>query len=280
MNKKLARYSLKWNPFTADIPVESCYKASQTEHYLWRIENLAKNGGFSLLTGEPGVGKSVTLRLLVKYLENVPDLKVGILTRPQCSIPDFYRELGSLFGVQLSPHNRWAGAQALRENWQAHIEAALFRVVLIIDEAQEMNSTVLNELRLLSSAELDASSLLTVVLSGDGRLSDKFRSRELLPLGSRIRVRLQLENKNPTELHSYLQHALTQAGNPSLMTKELQNTLCERSVGNLRVLMNLAGELLDSAIRNDIDQMDEKLFFDVFSSSAASQSVSSRKKKT
>ena len=68
--------------------------------------------------------------------------------------PTFYRELGDLFGVELSRHNRWTGAMVLPERWRAHIDAALSRPVLIADEAQEMKADVLAELRLLSSAHL------------------------------------------------------------------------------------------------------------------------------
>ena len=88
----------------------------------------------------------------------------------------------------------------LRERWQTHIDAALSRPVLIVDEAQEMLPAVLAELRLLSSARLDSHILLTVVLAGDGRLLERLRSEELLPLGSRMRVRLALERATPEEL--------------------------------------------------------------------------------
>ena len=79
-----------------------------------------------------------------------------MLSRPQASLADFYREMGDLFGVELRPHNRWGGAKVLRERWQTHIDAALSRPVLLVDEAQEMQPAVLAELRLLSSAELDS----------------------------------------------------------------------------------------------------------------------------
>ena len=53
---------------------------------------------------------------------------------------DFYRELGHLFGVVLSPNNRWHSSKTLREKWRTHIEAAAYRRALIIDEAEETNS--------------------------------------------------------------------------------------------------------------------------------------------
>jgi CBS domain-containing protein len=95
------------------------------------------HGGFALVAGDPGVGKSAALRLLTEHLNGLRDLCVGILTRPQAKMADFYRELGHLFGVSLSPNNRWHSSKSLREKWLAHIEAAVYRPVLIIDEAHE-----------------------------------------------------------------------------------------------------------------------------------------------
>jgi type II secretory pathway predicted ATPase ExeA len=190
---------------------------------------------------------------------------VGVLTRPHASVADFYRELGPLFGVPLTPHNRWAGAKALREKWFAHIDSALARPVVIVDEAQETRTSVLNELRLLSSAELDAQSILTVILAGDARLTERLGTPELLPLGSRIRARLRLEHASPVELRECLNHLMKQAGNAKLLTPELISTLADHAAGNYRVLTNMAGELLASAARRELAQLDQGLFIEVFS---------------
>jgi type II secretory pathway predicted ATPase ExeA len=265
MNQKLlALYGLKWNPFAPDVPVEALMRSPRIDTFCWRVENLTREGGFALITGETGLGKSVALRLLTDQLRTQRELSVGILTRPQAGLQDFYRELGHLFDVQLAPHNRWAGTRVLRERWKNHIDAALMRPVLVIDEAQEMMPSVLTELRLLCTAELDARCLLTVVLAGDLRLTDKFRAQELLPLGSRIRVRLALTPATPQELLDCLNHVLAQAGNPHLMTPDLMNTLAEHAAGNYRILMTMAGELLDAAVQCDANQMDEKLYLEVF----------------
>ena len=179
--------------------------------------------------------------------------------------------MGELFGVELRPHNRWGGAKILRQSWQRQIDSALTRPVLIVDEAQEMQSPVLCELRLLSSAQLDSYLLLTVVLAGDGRLVERLRSDELLPLGSRMRVRLAIERAAPQDLQDCLSHALHQAGAPTLMTPELIATLCDHAQGNLRALMNIAGELLAAAAERDARQIDEKLFFETCAASPAAE---------
>jgi len=266
MNKKLlALYGLKWNPFSPELPTEALYITPRIEHFYWRIEQgLIQEGGFALITGDPGTGKSVVLRLLAERLGQLRDIAVGAITHPSSNLADFYREMGDLFGVELKPHNRWGGFKALRERWLAHLEGTLLRPVLLIDEAQEMHPAVLNELRLLSSTQFDSQTLLTVVLAGDARLTAKLRRDELLPLGSRLRTRLTMEYADRKELLACLKHLLASAGNANLMTPELMQTLCDHAVGNHRVLTSMAAELLASAARQEITRLDEKLYLEVF----------------
>ena len=266
MNKKLlALYGLKWNPFSPELPTEALYITPRIEHFYWRIEQgLIQEGGFALITGDPGTGKSVVLRLLAERLGQLRDIAVGAITHPSSNLADFYREMGDLFGVELKPHNRWGGFKALRERWLAHLEGTLLRPVLLIDEAQEMHPAVLNELRLLSSTQFDSQTLLTVVLAGDARLTTKLRRDELLPLGSRMRTRLVMEYADRKELLACLKHLLASAGNASLMTPELMQTLCDHAVGNHRVLTTIAAELLASAAQQEITRLDEKLYLEVF----------------
>ena len=266
MNQKLlALYGLKFNPFSPELPTTALYLTARVEQFCWRIEHAQiREGGFALIHGDPGTGKSAILRLLAERLSRLPDVHVGAIAHPQSSLADFYRELGDLFAVALRPHNRWGGFKALRERWIAHLEATRRRAVLLIDEAQEMSVAVLSELRLLTSARFDSQPLLCVVMAGDQRLLEALRREALVPLGSRIRTRLATEHASRDELLACLEHLLSHAGNASLMTADLRHTLCDHAAGNYRILTTLAAELLTAAAQHDLPQLDQKLYLQVF----------------
>ena len=262
--KLLSLYSVKFRPFVPDVPVEALYTTPAVDTFARRVELTIADGGFAMITGDPGTGKTVAMRLLSERLRALPNVTVGTIEHPQSRTSDFYRELGDLFGLPLVTHNRWASFKALRARWSEHIASTLMRPVLIIDEAQETLTPVLNELRILASKDFDSKQLLCVVFAGDARLPERLRTAELLPLGSRIRRRLVLDYASRDELLACLDHLLEAAGNPSLMTTELKATLADHAAGNYRVLMNLADELLTVAADRDLPRLDEKLFLDVF----------------
>ena len=266
MNSKklLALWGLKWNPFSPELPREALLVTPAIDNFAWRVEQLVQEGGFALVAGEPGTGKSVALRIVAARLAALRDVTVGALERPQSKTTDFYRELGDLFAVKLSSSNRWGGFRALRDRWKAHVAATHIKPVLLIDEAQEMSPEVLRELRILSSADFDATALLTVVLAGDGRLLELLRHEDLIPLGTRIRTRLLLEASSRAELGQLLSHALAKAGNAALMTAELQGTLVDHAAGNYRLLMTMSAELLAFGMAQELQQLDEKFYLEVF----------------
>ena len=213
-------------------------------------------------------------------LQTLPDIAVGALSRPQSRRPDFYREMGDIFGVPMKVNYHWSSFKDLRLRWEALVASTLWRPVLLIDEAQEMQPEVLSELRLLSSTQLDSRSILTVVLCGDNRLLDLLRLPVLIPLGTRIGPRLVLDYAAPRQLTEFLTHALTQAGNPHLMTPQLIATLSEHAAGNYRVLCHMSAELLAEGLRRQVPQLDEKLYIEVFSPSSRSRSRSDARKVT
>ena len=89
------------------------------------------------------------------------------------------------------------------------------------------------------------------------------KEADLLPIASRVRARLRTEALAPSQLLQCLNHLLKMAGNPKLMNPPLLQTLCEHAASNLRLLTNMANELLAAAVHQERKQIDEKLFFEV-----------------
>ena len=113
--KQLSLYSQKWDLFTPDLPPEALIETDDVVRFAWKVQNLVMDGGFAMITREPGMGKSVILRLLNERLKNLRDVRVGSLTRPQSALADFNHELGSVFDVDLRISNRYGGYKSLRE---------------------------------------------------------------------------------------------------------------------------------------------------------------------
>lgn len=270
-------FGLKWNPFSRDIPTEAIIVSPRLENFLWRVEQLIDEGGFALITGDSGTGKSSAMRVLHDRLDQMREVNVAHIDRPQSSVADFYRELGDAFGISVAASNRWGGFRALREKWRATLEASLNRPVLLIDEAQEMSAQVLAELRILSAEHFGSRSLLTIILAGDSRLPERFRCAELAPLGSRIRTRLVLETQSIDDANQALRSLLETAGNPRLFTVGLGQALAEQTFGNFRALANLANELLVEAAKRELDVIDEKLFLDYVASRSPRSTAATRR---
>lgn len=143
MNRTMLRFfSLKFSPFDPDIPVDALYVPAAVDAFCRRVEISLLDGGFALVTGEPGCGKSAALRLFAHRLSSQPDVVVSTMDHPQSKPIDFCREVGDRFGLQLSMSNRGGGFKALHAKWADHIATCHHRPILIIDEAQQMIDTV------------------------------------------------------------------------------------------------------------------------------------------
>lgn len=140
----LTHFGLAFHPFRPDTPIEALWPSPQVDTFVRRVGLALADGGFVMITGDPGTGKSIALRQLAHRLAQMRDVRVGSLDHPQSRASDFYRELGDMFGVSLERHNRWGSFKTLRQRWSEHIQTSLTRPVLIIDEAQEMLTNVFN----------------------------------------------------------------------------------------------------------------------------------------
>jgi len=186
--------------------------------YLSQIHSRAKaymestiwfTDGFVVITGEIGSGKTTLIETVLKELEH--DVVVAQINQTQISPIEFLQTLLAQFGF--SPF-RMRKAELLATLNQFLVEqyASGRKVLLVVDEAQNLSNKVLEEVRLLSGVESTKEKVLRIILAGQPELNDKLDSPELVQLKQRVRLRFHLTALGEPDATEYIRHRLRVAG--------------------------------------------------------------------
>lgn len=165
--------------------------------------------GFVVITGEIGSGKTTLIETFLRELDQ--DVVVAQVSQTQVSALEFLQSVLVQFGFQPFKMRK---AELLATLNQFLIEqyAAGRKVLLIVDEAQNLSLRVLEEIRLLSGVETAREKVLRIILAGQPELNDKLDSRELVQLAQRIRLRFHLTALSQEDTRQYILHRLEVAG--------------------------------------------------------------------
>jgi type II secretory pathway predicted ATPase ExeA len=165
--------------------------------------------GFVVITGEIGSGKTTLLETFLRELEK--DVVVAQIGQTQVSPIEFLQAVLVQFGF--SPFKmRKAELIATLNQFLIEQFAAGRKVLLIVDEAQNLSNRVLEEIRMLSGVETTKEKVLRIILAGQPELNEKLDSAELIQLVQRVRLRFHLTALTPEETQSYILHRLEVAG--------------------------------------------------------------------
>ena len=165
--------------------------------------------GFVVITGEIGSGKTTLLETFLRELEK--DVVVAQVAQTQVSPIEFLQAVLVQFGFQ--PFKmRKAELIATLNQFLVEQYASGRKVMLIVDEAQNLSNRVLEEIRLLSGVETTKEKVLRIILAGQPELNEKLDSPELVQLVQRIRLRFHLTALTPDETQGYILHRLEVAG--------------------------------------------------------------------
>jgi type II secretory pathway predicted ATPase ExeA len=193
-------------------------------------EGILGDQGFLALIAEPGMGKTT---LLYQVLERLRDTARAVfLFQTQCDSREFFQYLLSELGVDSTAMGRVAMHKKLNEMLFAEMLEGK-RFVLIIDEAQNLDDSVLETVRLLSNFETSHTKLLQIVLAGQPQLGEKLGQKGLAQLLQRITVAKHLEALSREETAGYIRHRLKVAGHcgETLFEPEALTLVAERSQG-------------------------------------------------
>ena len=193
-------------------------------------EGILDGRGFLALIAEPGMGKTT---LLYQVLEGLRDkARAAFLFQTQCNSREFFQYLLSELGVDATGMGLVAMHNKLNEMLFAEMLAGR-RFVLIVDEAQNLDDSVLETIRLLSNFETSNTKLLQIVLAGQSQLGEKLGQKRLAQLLQRIAVVTRLEALSLEETAGYIRHRLKVAGycGEALFEPDALALIAERSQG-------------------------------------------------
>lgn len=175
------------------------------------VYGVTESGGFMQLTGEVGTGKTTLVRTLLGQIPSEVD--IALILNPQLTAVEFLTTICEELGIEV-PHGRYS-TKALVDALNKHLLAAHSRgrrTILLIDEAQNLSASVLEQLRLLTNLETARQKLLQIILIAQPELREKLAKENLRQLAQRVTGRYHLEPLSAEESFSYIDHRLRVAG--------------------------------------------------------------------
>ncbi|MFL0808812.1 MAG: AAA family ATPase [Agarilytica sp.] len=206
-------FGLEEQAFSIAVNPRYLYMSQQHKEALAHLLYGVREGGFVMLTGEVGTGKTTIIRCL---LEQLPEnTEIAIILNPMANIQELLCTICDEFGVAYPDEN--PSNKTLTDALQQHLldnHQAGKNTILLIDEAQLLTPEVLEQVRLLTNLETSTKKLLQIILVGQPELNELLAQPRLRQLSQRITARFHLTPLTVEETDRYIRHRLSVAGMP------------------------------------------------------------------
>jgi general secretion pathway protein A len=238
-------FNLDQLPFSIAPDPSFLYLSSAHREALAHLMYGFSHGGFVMVTGEVGTGKTTLLRNLVK--QTPPDLDVAFILNPRLTVRELLASLCDELGIAYDPDSTASVKQYVdlitRHLLETH--RAGRSTVMIIDEAQNLSPAVLEQVRLLTNLETDERKLLRIILIGQPELKEMLERQDLRQLAQRITARYHLGSLNREDTYAYIMHRMSRAGgNPHAFSSAALRRIYSLSKGTPRLINVIADRAL------------------------------------
>ncbi|HXV65235.1 MAG TPA: AAA family ATPase, partial [Vicinamibacteria bacterium] len=205
-----AFYGFREKPFNLTPDPKFLYLSGKHHEAFAHLEfGLRQRGGFMVVTGEVGTGKTTLCRYFLDRLDQ--NTLSAFILYPALGATDLLRSVNRDLGVESDATSDKDLVDALHRFLLDSHESGK-SIVLVIDEAQNLSRDVLEQVRLISNLETDTEKLIQIVLIGQSELNDKLAQNDLRQLAQRITARYHLTPLEGRELKQYIRHRLAVAG--------------------------------------------------------------------
>ncbi|MFH1441542.1 MAG: AAA family ATPase [Candidatus Omnitrophota bacterium] len=253
-------YSLKEDPFNVTSDPSFFYSSQKHKEALSHLfYGVTQRKGIIAITGEIGTGKTILCRFFLKEL-NKNNVKTAFLLHPCFLGSQLLEAIVRDFGIDLTTRSKFACMSALNKLLLNQSEQGN-NVVLIIDEAQNLTISQLEQIRLLSNLETQKSKLIQIVLVGQPELNHKLGLYSIRQLQQRITIRYHITSLNKDETVEYINHRLhTAGGNQHVkFTDQALQVIFDLSKGNPRLINIICDRALLTGFFKEIDTINEDI---------------------
>lgn len=249
-------YGWVMTPFQRAPQGEQFYESEMHQEALARLQLVVEQREFGLLTGEIGSGKSTVIRRLVGKL-NLLQVTPIYICLSGLKPKDFYGEVLRQLG-EAPPHSLVKARRMWDEQIQSLREQGERQWVIIIDEAQDMSESMIQEMRYIRNQDMDGYSSFTLLLVGQPEIRVKLRMKKYQAISQRISLSYHLHGLSEKETAAYIRHHLMKAGAAKpLFTDGAIHKIFATSQGIPRVVNHLCVQALYDAAYRDSEIVEE-----------------------
>jgi len=255
-------FGLKENPFNLTPDPRYLFLSRRHQEALSHLRyGITEKKGFILITGKIGTGKTTLIRALLDDLDR--NIKTALIFNAYISDQEILHAINHEFGIPSD--NELSNKQCidLLNNFLLKCYEKGENAVLFLDEAQNLSSKVLEQIRMLSNLETEKEKLLQIVMVGQSELKDILNASGLRQLNERIAVRYDLDTLERKDVRSYVIHRLTVAGAKGMIhfTRWAFRALYRASKGNPRIINAICDRALLIAYSRDKFTIDREIVY-------------------
>jgi general secretion pathway protein A len=254
-----AFYGLKEKAFNLNPDPEYFYMSREHEDAYRHLEYaISESKGFAVITGEIGSGKTTLINYLLYKLEL--DINIGLITNTNIPASQFLKAICREFEINVDVREK-VDIMDIFQDFLLERYAQNERVLLIIDEAQNVSLEAMEEIRMLSNLEAEKNHLIQIILIGQPELKSKLQRHDLKQFAQRVSTHYHINGLNKDEVNNYIRYRLEvgQAENLDLFQEDAIELIYKNSLGIPRIINVICDTALVYGYADELKIIDKSL---------------------